>query len=154
LWNFCGIAIINSVDADYTAILEALSQDKFRAKFHLSGNELAYLNDKGIEVIIEQARDLLGKRLAPKVIPNDGKQTPWRGHPLFIAQHATGTCCRGCLRKWHKIEKGRQLTDEEMDHILGIIRAWLAPYARTNAPRAAQSKPANTEPVQLKLFAE
>ena len=26
----------------------------------------------------------------------DGK-TPMRGHPVFIAQHATATCCRGCL---------------------------------------------------------
>ncbi len=25
---------------------------------------------------------------------NDGKQTPFRGHPVFTAQHATATCCR------------------------------------------------------------
>ena len=53
------------------------------------------------------------KRLAPAVIPNDGKQTPMRGHPVFIAQHATGCCCRGCFEKWHRIPAGRELTDEE-----------------------------------------
>jgi hypothetical protein len=37
-----------------------------------------------------------------------------RGHPVFIAQYATVTCYRGCLEKWHQIEKGRTLTDDEI----------------------------------------
>ena len=28
-----------------------------------------------------------------------------KGHPVFIAQHATASCCRGCLWKWYSIEK-------------------------------------------------
>ena len=43
------------------------------------------------------------KRIAPKEPLNDGKQTPMKGHPVFIAQHATATCCRECTRKWHKM---------------------------------------------------
>lgn len=46
--------------------------------------------------------------MAPKNIDNDGKQTPMRGHPVFIAQHATATCCRECLKKWHNIKKRKK----------------------------------------------
>jgi hypothetical protein len=41
---------------------------------------------------------------------NDGKQTTFQGHPVFVAQHATACCCRGCLAKWHGIAQGQALT--------------------------------------------
>ena len=50
------------------------------------------------------------RREAPAYIVNDGKQTPMRGHPVFIAQHATATCCRECIRKWHKMQPGKGLS--------------------------------------------
>ncbi len=78
-------------------ILNSLSKSKFRSSFHLKEKDIVYAKEKGYRVIEEHAYDFIGKRLAPKVILNDGKQTPMRGHPVFIAQHATGTCCRGCL---------------------------------------------------------
>jgi Domain of unknown function (DUF4186) len=67
----------------------------------------------------------LRKRLSPANPPNDGKQTPMRNHPIFVAQHGTATCCRGCLEKWHSIPKGRALTCEEKAYILSILRRWL-----------------------------
>jgi hypothetical protein len=45
--------------------------------------------------------------------------------PVFIAQHATATCCRGCISKWHGIEKGRALNEEEIDYIIGLIMVWI-----------------------------
>ena len=65
------------------------------------------------------------KRLAGAIIPNDGKQTPMKGHPVFIAQHATATCCRDCLYKWHKIEKNKELLEEEIDYIVQVIMIWI-----------------------------
>ncbi len=65
-----------------------------------------------MDTIRSHARDFVRTRLAPAQIPNDGKQTPMRGHPVFLAQHATGCCCRGCLYKWHRIPQGVQLTPE------------------------------------------
>ena len=76
----------------------------------------------------QHAFDLIGKRLAPAEPYKDGKQTPWKGHPVFLAQHATATCCRGCLEKWHGIEKGRELTPEEKQHIVEAIKMWLSQY--------------------------
>ena len=68
--------------------LARLQRSAFRAKFHLSEQDRQYIADKGMETIQRHAADFVRTRLAPASIPNDGKQTPMRGHPVFIAQHA------------------------------------------------------------------
>jgi hypothetical protein len=103
----------------------ALSRSAFRSRFRLRGKELLYLRQRGIETMLEHARRFIGERLAPAEPVNDGKQTPMRNHPVFIAQHATATCCRGCLEKWHHIVKGRPLSPEEIEYIIGVIEHWL-----------------------------
>lgn len=113
------------IDISQTNLFERLSQSKFRRKFHLSEKDFAYIEKKGLDVIEQHARDFVRKRLAPDYILNDGKQTPMRGHPIFIAQHATATCCRGCLYKWHHIEKGRALTDLEQEYIVSVLMKWI-----------------------------
>ena len=106
-------------------ILYRLSKSKFRSSFHLNKKLKEYVNDKGIEKIKEHAYDFINKRLRPKEILNDGKQTPMKGHPVFISQHATATCCRSCLYKWHKIEKEKELSNEEVEYIVNIIIKWI-----------------------------
>lgn len=106
-------------------VFKALEKSNFRSKFHLKKEDKEYIDKKGIEVIKNHAYDLIGKRLAPKDIINDGRQTPMKGHPVFIAQHATGTCCRGCLYKWHNIPKGHDLSQEEIDYVVNIIMKFI-----------------------------
>ncbi len=113
---------------DLDELFSALSRSTFRARFTLRDRELQMLHEKGIETIMQHAADFIGKRLAPAIIPNDGKQTPMRNHPVFIAQHATATCCRGCLEKWHRIPCSRALNEEEIAHVLGVIRRWLESF--------------------------
>lgn len=103
----------------------ALSKSKFRSRFHLAGKDLLYLQHKGLPHILVHARDFIAKRLAPAIIQNDGKQTPYRGHPVFVAQHATACCCRGCLQKWHGIQAGRALTAEEQHYLIEVLAYWL-----------------------------
>ena len=105
--------------------IEDLSKSKFRSSFHLKEKDKKYIKEKGIDTIRIHAEDFIDKRLAPAIILNDGKQTPMRGHPVFIAQHATATCCRGCLEKWHKIKKGKALSIEEKEYIVDIIIKWI-----------------------------
>lgn len=105
--------------------LNKLSKSKFRSSFHLRKCMKEYINEKGLETIEKHAYDFINKRLKPASIPNDGKQTPMKGHPVFIAQHATATCCRGCLEKWHHIPKNIELTNEEIDYIVKIIMKWI-----------------------------
>ncbi len=106
--------------------LDSLSKSNFRSKFHLKETDKEYINKKGLGVIKEHAYDFINKRLAPSYIPNDGKQTPMKGHPVFISQHATGTCCRECLYKWHHIPKNISLNEKQVDYIVDIIMAWIA----------------------------
>ena len=106
-------------------ILSRLSKSKFISSFHLNKKMKEYVNEKGIDKIKEHAYDFINTRLKPEIISNDGKQTPMRGHPVFIGQHATATCCRGCLEKWHKIPKGRELTNEEVDFIVNLLIEWI-----------------------------
>ena len=105
--------------------LTGLSKSKFRSSFKLRNRELIYLNDKGIATIESHAEDFIRNRLAKKDISNDGKQTPMKGHPVFIAQHATGTCCRGCLYKWHHIEKDRDMSEKEIRFVVALIMEWI-----------------------------
>ena len=114
---------------DIDELFQALRQSRFRRSFHLRGADLAYLHDKGLPVVLDHAREFIAKRLTPAHITNDGKQTPFRGHPVFVAQHATATCCRGCLEKLHHIPAGRQLNQQECAHILQVLEKWLAEHA-------------------------
>lgn len=104
---------------------ERLAKSAFRRKFFLKGKDLAYLDTWGIRHVMQQAADLIAKRLAPAQPKNDGRQTPWRNHPVFVAQHATATCCRGCLEKTHEIAKGHALTEDEFEYVLRVIERWL-----------------------------
>jgi len=105
--------------------LESLKKSTFRSKFHLTEKDRQYIHDKGIDTIRKHAQDFISKRIAPQYPKNDGKQTPMRGHPVFIAQHATSTCCRGCIQKWHGIEKDRVLNDEEIEFVVGLVMGWI-----------------------------
>ena len=108
-------------------LLDSLNNTKFRGSFHLNNYMKKYVEEKGTDKIKNDAYDFVTKRLAPKDIPNDGKQTPMKQvHPVFIAQHATGTCCRGCLYRIHHIEKDRELSKEEIDYIVTVVMKWIA----------------------------
>lgn len=105
--------------------LEQLSTSNFRNRFCLTTKDIQYIMDKGMQEMVEHAYSFIKNRLAPKEIVNDGKQTPMKGHPVFIAQHATGTCCRSCLLKWHYIAKNKALSDNEINYIVSILIAWM-----------------------------
>ena len=102
-----------------------LETSPFRAKFRLSQKDVEYIDAKGLDTIERHARDFIRTRLAPAVIPNDGKQTPMRGHPVFPAQHACACCCRGCLNKWYRVPKGCELTELQQEKIVRLLMAWI-----------------------------
>jgi exodeoxyribonuclease V alpha subunit len=105
--------------------LDELSRSKFRSSFHLRKYMIKYIDDKGMDTVLKHAYDFINKNLKPADIPNDGKQTPMKGHPVFIARHATATCCRGCLEKWHGISKGKELNKNEVNYVVSLIMEWI-----------------------------
>ena len=110
---------------DLDDLFTALGRSEFRSRFSLGPKERAYLQEKTLPVVLEHGRRFVAERLAPARPAADGRQTPMRGHPVFIAQHATATCCRGCLAKWHYIAKGKPLSDGQIEHVLDAIERWL-----------------------------
>ena len=111
---------------DIINLLDSLSKTKFRGSFHLNSKMILYVKEKGMDKIRRDAYELITKRLAPENPKNDGKQTPMRQvHPVFIAQHATGCCCRGCLEKIHHIKKGKELSSKEIDYIVEVLILWI-----------------------------
>ena len=113
------------MDEKIKNILDRLSKSKFRSSFHLKDKDILYIEDKGINKIREHAYDFVTKRLADTSNVTDGKQTPMKGHPVFIAQHATGTCCRSCLEKWHHISKNKNMTNDDIKYVVDIIMSWI-----------------------------
>ena len=106
--------------------LRRLKASDFRAKFHLSEKDKVYVREKGMEAIREHCEHFVRERLAPAYISNDGKQTPMRGHPVFVAQHACACCCRGCLNKWYKVPRGVELTELQQQKIVALLMEWIA----------------------------
>ncbi len=110
---------------DMDELFARLGRSRFRSRFRLSGKEEEYLKQKGLAKILEHARDFVTTRLANAEPANDGRQTPMKNHPVFIAQHATGTCCCKCLEKWHHITKSEPLTEKQIDYIIEVLKRWM-----------------------------
>jgi len=116
---------MNKKDIIIEDMLNKLSKSKFRASFKLKEKDIIYCKEKGLEEIKRHALKFIEERLSKSYIENDGKQTLTKGHPVFIAQHATATCCRGCLEKWHNIEKGKLLKQNEKNYIVYLLLKWV-----------------------------
>ena len=106
-------------------ILNKLSKSKFRNSFHLQTKDKEYIKNKGLDLIKEHAYNFIRQRLAPKIIKNDGKQTPFKGHPVFVAQHACACCCRTCLNKWHKMPMNIELNESHIEYIVNLLMCWI-----------------------------
>ena len=123
--NEKGGVLIENMNDRINHSLNSLKKSSFRSKFRLTQKDREYIAAKGLETIKAHAFQFINSRVAPDFPKNDGKQTPIKGHPVFIAQHATATCCRGCIPKWHGIEKGRVMNEREVDFIVALIMGWV-----------------------------
>jgi len=105
--------------------IDELSRHRFRSRFHLRGRDRGLAELRGPEALRRHADEIVATRLAAAEPRNDGKQTPYRGHPVFVAQHATATCCRSCLERGHGIAKGHELTPAERGYVVDVICRWI-----------------------------
>ena len=110
---------------DNRIILDKLSRSKFRSSFHLRNYMIEYIDEKGLDTIERHTSDFIRDRLSDAYPKKDGKQTPTKGHPTFIAMHACACCCRSCLNKWHHIKMGKPLTNEEQEYIKDLLMTWI-----------------------------
>ncbi len=111
---------------DINSLLDSLSHSKFRGSFHLNDKMKEYVKVKGLDKIEVDAKYFVIQRLGDAKPKNDGKQTPMRQvHPVFIAQHATGTCCRSCLNRIHGIGMNKELDSTEIEYVVKVIMTWI-----------------------------
>ena len=131
-----------------------LARSPFRQRFRLGRAEYDYANSKGESVVRQHAAEFVEQRLTPAHPENDGKQTPMRGHPVFIAQHATATCCRGCLSKWHNIGQHQPLSAEQQAYVVTVLLAWITRQLEQPAPpaRVTRNQPEKDDDPQLALW--
>lgn len=121
---------------DLDDLFQALGRSAFRSRFRLGAADAEYLRERGLPAVLEHGRRFVDARLAPAEPEKDGSQTPMRGHPVFVAQHATASCCRSCLAKWHLIPAGRPLSEPEKAQVLAAMERWLAAQpAAADPPR-------------------
>ena len=118
---------------DVAAAFARLEKSKFRSRFHLSDADRAHIAAKGLEKIRAHCEDFVRTRLAPAAPPHDGRQTPMRGHPVFIAQHACACCCRGCLEKWWRVPRGIAIPADRQRGIVDFLMAWIEREAKSPA---------------------
>ena len=105
--------------------LERLNRSRFRSSFHLKAEQIRYIDQKGMDTIRSHCRDFVKKKLAAGEPENDGKQTPMKGHPVFLAMHACGCCCRGCLEKWYRVKQHVPLSELQQEKIVNLLMAWI-----------------------------
>lgn len=131
-----------------------LARSPFRQRFRLGRTEYDYASGKGDAVLHQHAADFVARRLSPAEPENEGRQTPMRGHPVFIAQHATATCCRGCLSKWHHIDQHQPLSAEQQAYVVAVLLQWIHQQLQRPAPpaRASRSRPKPDDDPQLTLW--
>src|SRR6478609_7378768 len=130
-----------SEPAEIDERIDRASARPFGRRFHLRGRERATAELRGPQTMRAHAAEIIAERLAPAEPRNDGRQTPYRNHPVFVAQHATATCCRTCLQTWHGIAKGRQLDRDERAYVVEVIGRWIDRELATSSegPYAARS---------------
>lgn len=66
-------------------VFESLGRSRFRSRFKLRSKEAEYLKQNTSATILEHARNFITSRLGPAEPSNDGRQTPMKNHPVFIA---------------------------------------------------------------------
>lgn len=109
----------------YEDTLNRLKKSDFRNRFKLREAEKVYIRQKGMDTIKRHTQDFIARRIAPDNLPNDGRQTPMKGHPVFIAQHATACCCRQCIKKWHGFSDKGVLSATQQEYLCGLILEWI-----------------------------
>ena len=102
-----------------------LARSKFRSRFKLAADDLAYIERVGLATIRRHAEDFVRDKLGHAEPANDGKQTPMRGHPIFKAMHGSAMCCRGCMEKWWKVKRGVPLANAQKGKTVDFLMAWV-----------------------------
>lgn len=112
-------------DTEWKKLKDKLRKDGRFEKFVLGESEREYVTSRGMDILRLHATDFVNKRLASANPNNSGRQTPTKGHPVFIAQHAMGCNDREGLMAYYDIPMNEPLTKEQEEMIVELILRWI-----------------------------
>jgi hypothetical protein len=133
--KYCGADLINWErvhlrslgDIEFT--IEALEKEWIRHHFwhvEIPQKAINYALRKGSVALKDSIRSRLNSSVALAKPFHDGIQTPFESNnPIHYAQHATASCCRKCIEKWHGIERGKDLNEEEITYLTQLIMEYI-----------------------------
>ena len=90
-----------------------------------------YMEKKAAKLTIDEMRSKVIKILSNKInkkrseIFRDSTQTPKGKDIIYLAQHATGTCCRRCIEEWYGINKEEIMNEEQINFLTEIIMTYI-----------------------------
>jgi hypothetical protein len=127
-------------------VFKRLKKSSICNKFTLKEHEWNYLANRGLDAVLLEGRSIIIHRFSEDDSNHNCKNSPLRHHPVLVALHATGCCCRSSLFKWHGVDKEMELREKDIFYILLIIKEW---FVREERPRKLST---DIESKQLTLF--
>jgi hypothetical protein len=123
-WNKLHRLDLNDVDYTFHALKFELIRHVY---WHRNIDERAmnYAKRKGKLGLIETAEHFLRKYIAKPADAFSSISTSMDGNPIHYAQHATATCCRRCIEKWHGIPPDRYLQEDEILYFLRLVQLFI-----------------------------
>lgn len=122
---------------EFDTLVSFLRSDEFRIQWwtkEFDEKALKHAKRKGLQNFFSAAtsrlRSSIGnvyKMTDGQLKPyRDGYQTPYKGNVIYYAQHALACCCRPCLKCWHGIPTGRNLTAGEIQYLSELVQRYIS----------------------------
>lgn len=82
---------------------------------------------RGLKAIRERAKQIVSKKIGhPPVSRWDYRNCPQEGTEVIeYGRHATATCCRPCLERWHNIPQNAFLTEEQIKYCVDLVELYV-----------------------------
>ena len=109
----------------FNSILLQLSKSPVYNEIYLTQKERKYYLERNCEEMRKETEEIVRKSLEKKISPKKDKHTRQWGHPVYVAQRATGCCCRKCLYEWHNIPVNRRMTENEVRYVTDLLMEWM-----------------------------
>ena len=114
-----------ALENPFNSILLQLSKSPFHSDISLSQKDRKYYLSHTVEEIQKETEEVVRESLY-HIIPKDKDvHTKKWGKPVYVAQRATGCCCRSCLYEWHNIPTNRKLSEKEVIYIRDLLMEWM-----------------------------
>ena len=125
-WN--RIYLHDSDDIEYT--FDSLKKELLRHVCwvnKIDDEAISKAKKRGRKAIRKKAEEIIAKKIGHPIRTHFDKMcTPKKGSEIIhYGKHATATCCRICLERWHNIPQDVDLTEQQIDYCASLIELFV-----------------------------